>query len=358
MSAYPLSNKRTVRIVAIVNSLFFWIFSLIYLAVFQGDLMVFRAESLFEGRLDYHPWIGALAITGLLWLLRLLVDKVLRFGAKGYAFSYLPSFLILGGITFYAESYRFPLALGVFAGTVLLSLLFFAGWSREITKFTVLGTVNLNLQELLLLCCLTVAVGNTDENLHHELSMASAFGKGEYDKVLRIGDKSLSVSPKMAEYRICALSRTGQLADRLFEYPQPYTTLPILSEKSADVREVFDMSMVALLLNRDLEGFYREMGKARNSPNTLPRHYAEAMIFYRYLHPELLSVVDDKVSDANFKSFITFLSQLKSEKVTSLVEVNSMKREFGNTYWFYYLYDSNSVGNENTVLFYHKDHKD
>lgn len=338
MSLYPLSNRRTARIVALVSGFCFWIFSFVYLAVFQNDLLAVRSELLLPGKSAYNPWVGAVVITSVLWLLQRLIRKLKYFGIKGYAFSYLPSFVLLGVITFSPERYGIPLIVCVFGGTLLISLFFFAFWERGNVNITVLSSLNFNLQELLLLCCLAVSIGNTNEDLHHELSMASAFGNQEYDKVLRTAPKSISVSEKMADYRIRALAAQGELGERLFEYPQYYTSLPVFSEKDADTRMAFNYSVASKLLNRDLEGFYEMTGKSGNPPDTPPRHYTEAMILYRYLHPELSFTINDERLNDHFQAFLEFQTKLKNAHTSAIAAKNLMQREFGTTYWFYYMY--------------------
>lgn len=322
---------------AVICSLFFWIFSMVYLGLFQADLLSYRIDLLFSGKLEYNPWLGAAVVTSLLWLLQRGIAAWIKFRSKGYAFSFLPSFVLLGIITYLPQNYTLPVAVCVFAGAIALSLAFFAFWGRKSTKLSVLGNLNLNLQELLILCCLTVAIGNTDEDLHHELSMSKAIEKGDFSRVLEIGRNSLSVSPKMADYRIRAMAATGQLGDLLFDYPQYYTSLPVLSQSDSAGYRNAELDVARKLLNRDLEGIYSQVKESGETK--LGLYIDQAMILYGYLHPERsLNANADESLLGRFRAFIDLRNMLKSEGNGLLVEKNKMRREFGSTYWYYHYY--------------------
>lgn len=323
---------------AVICSLFFWIFSMVYLGLFQGDLLSYRIDLLFSGKLEYNPWLGAAIVTCLLWLLQRGIAAWIKFRSKGYAFSFLPSFALLGVITYLPQNYTFPVAVCIFAGAIAVSLALFAFWGRKSTNLSVLGNLNLNLQELLILCCLTVAIGNTDEDLHHELSMSKAFEKGDFGRVLEIGRNSLSVSPKMADYRVRAMAATGQLGDLLFEYPQYYASLPVLSQSDSAGYRNAELDLARQLLNRDLEGIYSRIGESAGAKAGL--YGDQAVILYEYLHPEGSSNANaDESLLGRFRAFTDLRNMLKSEGCGQLVERNKMKREFGTTYWYYYYYN-------------------
>lgn len=338
MKSYSSSNRKSLRAIGIACSLFFWIFSMIYLGLFQGDLLSFRVDTLFSGGLQYNPWLGAAVVTALLWLLQRLIAVWIKFKPLGYAFSFLPSFVLLGVITFIPTNYTLPLAVCIVAGALAVSLLLFAFWGRKSTRLSVSNSLNFNLQELLLLCCVTVAIGNTDEDLHHELAMSKAIEKGDYTEVLKIGRNSLSVSPKMADYRIRAMLATGQTGMLLFEYPQYYTSMPALSGSDTPGGADADRMMARRLLNKDLKGIYDRINE--NGGEKADFYDVQAAILYEYLHPALSPGMYDESLTGRFRAFMDLRSLLKSEGASPLVETNKMRREFGTTFWFYYYYNA------------------
>lgn len=341
MNAYPSTNRKSIRASAWVCGLFFWIFGIVYLGLFQGDLLSLRADWLFSGNMQYNQWIGAVIITFILWLLQRVIAGIGRFGPKWYAFSFLPSFVLLGGITYYPQDYSLPLAVCVFAGALFISLIFFALWGRKSTKLSVISNVNICLQELLLFVCLTVAIGNTDENLHHELSMGKAIGKGDYAEVLKIGKNSLSVSPKMADYRIRAMISTGQLGNVLFDYPQPFVTLPALSN-AADTMgyRAFEEEIARKLLKKDLEGIHELMNKNGELSAKAGKYCHEAMLLYGQKHPESTYGRNDEGINSRFRAFKDLRALLKADQNSFVVEKNVMRREYGTSYWYYYYYNN------------------
>lgn len=150
MTAYSSSNKIA-RIISVVSGLLFWIFSLAYLAVLQGDLLSFKLNGLlglpvWKG----EEWIVALLLTGVLY--------VLNIGIKHYVagnlavISYLPSYLILGLLTFDSQ-YWHPWLFLIGLAVVILS--FFFQNSKEDLNTCLLRTV--------LFCLLTISIGNTNE---------------------------------------------------------------------------------------------------------------------------------------------------------------------------------------------------
>jgi len=118
------SEKKAARTISSVGQLFFWIFSFVYLSVsFQYLLSLTEDFSLFVFDVPfflekisqpggvllylacfftqflYHPWLGALIITGLLQLIQWITHKSFEFNRKYFILSYIPSFLLLIIIT-------------------------------------------------------------------------------------------------------------------------------------------------------------------------------------------------------------------------------------------------------------------
>ena len=85
----------------------------------------------------------------------------------------------------------------------------------------------------LLLCLMTVLIGNTEVNLNHELAVERNIRKGKNIEALKIGRKSLETSKALTILRANAMAREGLLAEKLFEYPQLYRSDGLLF-KTAD----------------------------------------------------------------------------------------------------------------------------
>lgn len=150
--SYTSHTKRTARMVSIAGGVLFWIFSLAYLAVFQGNMLVLRVYDLFH--LAINAWVLAFIVTAVLFLLAVLMKRLT--GGNSMELAYAPSFLLLGLMTFSPEGWH----LSSFIWTVLFTALAFVLlWKR--TGF------NAMVLRMIFLCLLTVSMGNTNEKYHN-----------------------------------------------------------------------------------------------------------------------------------------------------------------------------------------------
>ena len=186
-----------------VCGLLFSLFSFVYLYVFQRDVLEALHFSLAHGKTTFAPMASALVITLILLLLRWGVNSLLGLKGRVRALAYVPSFLVLCALTdvgrgVYISDYHTP-----WTWLLPLLVLLFVGigyWLRGVFRVqlnhegSLWGLVNSNLAILLGLCLLTVCVGSTNRQFHHELEAEHYLRAGEYDKVLRVGEKSLEAS--------------------------------------------------------------------------------------------------------------------------------------------------------------------
>lgn len=116
---------------------------------------------------------------------------------KGACFGVCAFILVLCALTdvgrgVYMSSYHTP-----WTWLLPLLVLLFVGlgyWLRGLFRVqlnqegSIWGLVNSNLTILLVLCVLTVCVGNTNRGYHHELEAEHYLRAQEYDKVLQVGN--------------------------------------------------------------------------------------------------------------------------------------------------------------------------
>lgn len=156
MVNYSPYHKKTARIVPIVSGFLFWIFSLSYLVFFQGNMLVLRIYAVFDIMME--AWSLALGITSLLFLSALGLDYLT--GRRRTELTYLPSFLLLGLITFSPEGWH----LYQFILTFLVFIIVYIYLRRR-------NDVNAVILRMIFLCLLTVSMGNTDEQYHIQKSI-------------------------------------------------------------------------------------------------------------------------------------------------------------------------------------------
>lgn len=372
--------KKTARIMIAVCGLLFSLFSFVYLYVFQRDVLEALHYSLAHGKTVFAPLASAIVITLILLLLRWGVNSLLGLKGKVRALAYVPSFLVLCALTdvgrgVYMSSYYTP-----WTWLLPLLVLLFVGlgyWLRGLFRVqlnqegSLWGLVNCNLTILLGLCVLTVCVGNTNRGYHHELEAEHYLRAREYDKVLEVGKRSLEASRNLTAFRAVALSHLGQMGDKLFAYPQYYRSDGLFFESDSlhtlrytndsiyyllgvrpyagEDRMVFlrnicykgtgkytslDYYLSALLLEKQLGQFMEAVPDFYLPEDTLPRYYREAVVLYHAQQKDTIFPVADSLMIGRFKAYRT----LQQKEGSSLEERNRMRREFGDTYWWYYDY--------------------
>lgn len=368
-----MNNRRTARVLTVACGLLFVAFSLVYLAIFQKDLMEAYHFTLAHGKTVYSVWTNALLITIVMLVLRWAVNGLVRLKGAFYALSYFPSCMLLGVLTDVSHGLYHGESVEV-RWTWLLPILLF-GLTRILSwcdlRMSQRATINTNLLVLLLLCLMTIYIGNTNIHFHHELSVEKALREQDYAKARLIGEKTMNPSRNLTALRAYAMSREGTMGEYLFHYPQLYGAEGLLIESSnkktlrlnADSLYVYlgarplagesslaffdricheesgnyttlDYYLSALLLEKKLDRFALEFGRLYTIQEEVPLYYAEALYMYGKMHPDASLETEDETMDERWKAY----QQRKSELAGAVGEGNLMRREYGDTYWWYYEY--------------------
>lgn len=380
--SYYISSlyKKTARIMIVVCGLLFSIFSFVYLYVFQRELLEALHFSLAHGKTQFAPATSAIVITLILLLLRWGVNSLL--GLKGYvrALSYFPSFLVLCALTdidrnVYTSAahsdwlWLLPLLIMLFVGAAyILRKVFRMQLNREGSP---MGVVNGNILIMLLFSLITVFCGNTDRTFHHELQAEHYLRHDDFDKALRVGEKSLKSSRTLTALRAMAMAHTNTMGDRLFDYPQYYgseglffaddsletlrytndsiyyllgarpyageermTFLRNICYKGTGKYTALDYYLSALLLDKKLDEFMEAANDFFAPEDTLPRFYREAMVLYQAIHADSAFCRTDS---ACMKRFLEYREKEK-EYTDGRERENWMRRHYGDTYWWYFDY--------------------
>lgn len=88
------------------------------------------------------------------------------------------------------------------------------------------------------------------------------------------------------------------------------------------------------MLDKNLEKFASAAETCFFEQDTLPRYYREAIVLYRHSHPDYPREVTDSLMTRRFEEFV----KRQKEFASATEEKNQMRREFGDTYWWYYRY--------------------
>lgn len=286
------------KFVHLVCSLLFCSFTFLYLFFFQADTMTVIQHLASGGQTFYSPWLGAILITLTLKLLQVGINSLLRLKKRGFALTYLPSFLILTFITGLYPNNAGLLSFDYWVWLaplvcIVLALLFYAFKRYEPyeTEFRSFGPCSEQMWIALLILLIgmffTTLFSNTDKSFHARARVEALIDKRDYAgaleeiKVIPQTDSALSM------LTIYAVARQKQLPDSLFEYRlvgrgtvlrpgkvhswlQPDSILYKTTRNSANYQ------LVGFLLDRNLNEFARYLPQYYPVDSLRPRYYAEA----------------------------------------------------------------------------------
>lgn len=376
---HDTTHKRTARIITGVCGSLFAIFSVLYLYLMQPDLLATAQHLMSKGVTRYAPVWGALIITTVLLLLLIPMKRICVLPLRFHALYFFPSSLLLGILTSIVPlagwSIRTTFDNGLlYSGIIIFLLILWGALHYPDVRDNRNGMAGLLWPNLLLLAvqfCMAASLGNTDKTYHYRLQAERLVAQGDDVQALAVGNRSLAADRSLTALRAFALSRTGQMGERLFEYPQYYGSEGLLPEPSDTVslhgypsliyrhlngrpgynitdaahflrvmsryrpsKAVGDYYLCSCLLDKDLDAFVQHVPMYYTLNDSLPRHYKEALVLYKRLHTNPSVVYEDAVTDTNYSDFLQFRSRYTKNAERS----NQCRRMFGTTYWWYYYY--------------------
>ena len=376
-----IHKRRTARIIAVASGLLFSVFSVVYLSVFQKEVMEALHYSLAQGKTVYAPWMSAIIGTIVLLVLRWGINALVGLKGPLKALSYFPPCLLLGVLTdvghgvYHGEGisaqWAWLLPLLLVLHVVIGKLLAHACelWVNPDLEEGVM--VNSNLFILLFLCLMTACIGNSNIHFHHELKVEEALRKQDYVMAREVGMKSMDPSRNLTALRAYAMSREGTMGEYLFQYPQLYGAAGLLMgisddkalrlnadslyvylgarpalgepamnffsricEEESGNYTTMDYYLSALLLERKLEKFVQAFDELYTVRDSVPHYYQQALFLYDKMHPSNKPKVVDEAMEEQWKTY----EEEKNSLAGTIGEGNRMRRKFGDTYWWYYQY--------------------
>lgn len=372
--------QRLARRIPYLCAAYFAVFAFCYLWFFQIDLLAQVHFHYSQEQAGFYPLLAALLSAFLLLVVGVFTSLHLRWlPLRTSAAAWLLSFLLLGLLT----HWRMPRfgdlgnapnwsVYAVLIGVYAVFLLFARRISDSSKEHSSLSTYLWpNILILVLLSLMTVCLGNTDQRLHRTLRSASLASQCRYSEVLQIARHEHHPTRQLTALTALSLSRTGQLGEALFHYPQPYgadgllpteadtslfVNLPHLVGRHLGYRktdrtptELFlsvigsgprrrpqhrDYELSAYLLDRDLETFVRRVLQSDTLPASLPIHYREALVLRQHLDTLAQPQLTDSLLTLRYRQFDS-LRHLPAP--ASLCELRC-RRRFGDTYWAYYFF--------------------
>ncbi len=374
---------RLFRMVRIICAIVFALFAYTYLSIHQAPLLEVAYDMTATGKLQYNADITAAVITAALLLLTLWINKFAKFNREWEALSYLPASVFLAFITdidrgIYTDteySTRW-----IWIGVTVIFVYMLSSWVLRRVLFMRIKDITRATNRIMwrnfllftVIFSITGNITNNDEDFKHECQVYHYMKKGETEKALKVAHRTLSASRELTAQRAYALSCQGELGERLFTYPQYYglkgllleekQTSPItadtiynhLKAKPLQGEETVsflaraattdtattaakEYYLAALLLDKRLKEFADTLPYFYNPADTaaLPLHYKEALLLNSRLNntPEPF---EDKELETRYSQF----TQIEKEYSTPHVRNNYARKQFGSTYWWYYIYSA------------------
>ena len=376
--------KNSTVVLRIVCAILFFLFTFVYLYYYQADVLAAAQHVLSDGQTHYVKNVGTVIIIAALYLLHLGVLGITRLTKKAHALTYFPSFLVLAFLTSFSLRVARGYSLLTWTWVAAVLLLIYAGvvWlARQMQLYdndvkTNRGlfsrTMWMNLLMMVVMMFLVGLVGNSNDVFHQRMRMEKALLDNQPEEALAVGKRSLANDSSLTALRILALSKSGQLGERLFEYrlhggsksmiPDQqacrFVMLPedslyrhlgarpryrmatmdflkLLHKKQKAQAPAHDYLLCAYLLDKKLDKFASEFGKYYKIDSIFPKHYREALILHTHLRSHPVAEYHDSVLDADYKDYLT----LSREHANKEERRNRVRDTYGNTYWYYYEFE-------------------
>ena len=365
----------------------FALFSFFYLYYYQADLMTIMQHVLSEGQTHYNHFVGAVLITIVLLLIQGGVVRLFQRMRLSWAFTFVPSALLLAMITDVRQSDSaangfIEFGWGGYVLPLCLIMFFVVVWGFNTSGITEKYNLDfknpthklwVNLTVILLLMLFVCGWGNSDRVLHDRLHVEQCLADNDVDEALRTLQLHSDADENLTMLTAYALSRKGQLPERLFEFPlkggsaslmpngknvgfgliadttfyaylgnaylQRMSTMHYLDYQRRHMRlnrRTVDYQLCAYLMDKKLDAFARNITKYYevNDSVQLPKHYKEALILYTHSHSNPCIVYHDNVLDADFED----MQKLEKSIADARERQTALRDTYGNTYWYYYMY--------------------
>ena len=365
----------------------FTLFSFFFLYFYQADLMTIIQHVLSEGQTHYNHFVGAVLITIVLLLIQVGVVRLFQRMRLAWAFTFVPSSLLLAMITDVRQSASAANGFLEFGwgGYVLPScfiLFFVVVWilnSSGIAEKYSMNSMNqtrqlwINLALVLLQMLFVCGWSNSDRVLHDRVHVEQCLADNDVDEALLTLQQQSDADENLTMLTAYSLSRKGELPERLFEFPlkggsaalmpngdnigfglladttfyaylgnaylQRMSTMHYLDyqrrHKRLNRRSV-DYLLCAYLMDKKLDAFAHNITRYYevNDSVQLPKHYKEALILYTHSHANPCVVLHDNVLDADFED----MQKLENSITDARERKTALRDTYGNTYWYYYMY--------------------
>ena len=374
-------NSSTLSI-RLMCAIVFVVFSFCWLYFFQADMMMMTQHVLSHGMTRYHPLLGTVLITLVLWAIQFIVYALVPLTMRSHALTYLPSMLLLGMLSAVVPVGADGIEMGFSWYVPILILLVWwlltrvgrlaqeVEYDKVISLFSQPMWINALIMSLLII--MVAWMGNSNAVMHYRMKMEHALLDGDFNKALKVGKKSLESDVDLTMLRMYALARKGTMGEHLFEYPvtanssqmlptdslsvlmmypadslyqflgarpakrmEPMRYLQLLERRDSVLNPaVADYQLCGYLIDRQLDKFASAIGRYYTINDSLPRHYREALTLYTHLKTRPVVVYHQTVMDVDYNN----LQELEKKYPLASERKGKVEEQYRGTYWYYYKY--------------------
>ena len=368
--------------IRVMCAIVFVVFSFCWLYFFQADMMMMTQHVLSHGMTRYHPLLGTVLITLVLWAIQFIVYALVPLTMRSHALTYLPSMLLLGMLSAVVPVGADSIEMGFSWYVPILILLVWwlltrvgrlaqeVEYDKVISLFSQPMWINALIMSLLII--LVAWMGNSNAVMHYRMKMEHALLDGDFNKALKVGKKSLESDVDLTMLRMYALARKGKMGEHLFEYPvtanssqmlptdslsvlmmypadslyqflgarpakrmEPMRYLQLLEHRDSVLNPaVADYQLCGYLIDRQLDKFASAIGRYYTINDSLPRHYREALTLYTHLKTRPVVVYHQTVMDVDYNN----LQELEKKYPLASERKGKVEEQYRGTYWYYYKY--------------------
>lgn len=353
MKQHGTDGSTTLRVVCIV---LFCAFTFLYTFFYRADTLAVTQHILSDGATSYNSTIGAIVITAALTILQVVVRRLTHHGLFTYALTFFPSMTLLGLLSVICD--RVIGGQGLILPTIIAAVAI-ALWVVMSAASKVLmlqpessGLFSRPMSINLLLMVLMMAVVGIgcggDECTHYRCRIERRLLAGNYEEALRVGELSQVRDKHITQLRMFALAKLDMAGEALFTYPIGGTGDDLIPSEAGDLLffssdsiTAFadsiprDYALCALLIDRDIDGFAREVTRWYEVNDSLPQHYREALTLYTHLRSEPVVTYHNAVMDTDFDDLQALEHQYRNRHEAS----RPVYSQYKGTYWWYYNYE-------------------
>lgn len=372
------------------HSMFRFIFSVFLLFFFlfnQDDVLTYWQCVICGGYKHYVSWLIALLLTIVLTAIGGVGEHLLKKRTQHARLSYVFVGWLATSLTsigFVSCTYQVVLAfVAIIVGVLFVIINKLCQNSSLVSERSFWQHFYPTSLQMLLLCFYVGAGNGVTDIAHYELQTAQALQSDHPKRGYKVGENSYATSNRLFAMRCYLIATTHKkgLGDKVFEQMLPEhanaETLLLPTDKKLQVlfpienqtrllgcarrqheaalsylkrcawlsafkngqkrTPAIDYYLTALLLNRDLKTFAREVVSyypTEVKRGTLPTYFAQALLLYQHTCLQPITTYNDNAIEANYQDY----SEMGDSIANPTIRSNMLRNNYGETYWWWFTY--------------------